>query len=56
MIHLRPVRETIEKAKLQTTQRLRDEIEDEKISRDLVGKHHRRVQASARYKQTGETA
>lgn len=32
-LHLRPVRESIEKAKAETTRRLRDELAEEAISR-----------------------
>ena len=53
MLHLRPVREAIEKAKLQTTQRLRDEIAGKKIVQDKNDRHHRRVLASAEYRQVG---
>jgi len=53
VIHLRSVRETIEKAKIETTRRLRDEVEEYRISRELVDKHNRRVRASAEYRQNG---
>jgi hypothetical protein len=53
MLHLRPVREAIEKAKAQTTKRLREEIEGKKIVQDTNDRHHRRVLASAKFRQVG---
>jgi len=57
MIHLRPVRETIEKAKADTTRRLRAEIEEQRISHlQSEGKIARHFKASRTFKLTGETA
>jgi hypothetical protein len=55
MIHLRPVREAIEKARIETTSRLRDEIEEARISRlQSEGKIARHFKASQQFKQTAE--
>lgn len=57
MIHLRPVREAIEKAKIETTRRLRDEVEEYRISRlQSEGKIARHFKAHRHFITTGDTA
>lgn len=54
-LHLRPVREAIEKAKIETTRRLRDEVEEGRISRlQSQGRVPRHFDQHARFKQTAE--
>ena len=52
---LRPVREAIEKARIETTRRLRDEIEEARISRlQSEGKIARHFKSHARFALTAE--
>ena len=56
-LHLRPVREAIEKAKIETTRRLRDEVEECRISRlQSEGKIARHFKESRQFFTTGDTA
>ena len=54
-LHLRPVREAIEKAKAQKTQQLRDEVEELRISRlQSQGRIPRHFEQHARFALTAE--